>query len=41
MVLSAGNQTIPSPAGSLTGSGTETGHTGTGYIIITVCPLED
>ncbi len=41
MVLAAGNQTIPSPAGSLTGSGTETGHTGTGYIIITVCPLED
>ena len=41
MVLAAGNQTIPTPAGSLTGSGTEKGHTGTGYIIITVCPLED
>ncbi len=41
MVLAAGNQTFPSPTGSLTGSGTETGHNSTGYIIITVCPLED
>jgi len=41
MKLNAGNETFMSPTGSLTGVGEETGHTGTGYIIITECPLED